>query len=157
MKSSQQYFVRKMSVALLERWPEWKQYLQTPRWAIQGFWLIVPAPNKDITRGLSISIDGRMVIVGFDDDHDHLWQRKKESMPQFRNRVLERINELMQDKIFAISWRDEENRLRTSNSFDTDANPFVVNGYKCRIRSWSGRRDQDFVQSNETTPAHPGE
>ena len=150
MKTIQEYFVQKMLHTILAEWPEWGLYLQTPRHLLsKSFWFIVPAPNKDITRGLSISIDQRMVIVGFDDDHDHLWQWKKEKLPHFRTRVLARIHDLMNDKIFAISWRDKEGRLRTSNCFnpeDKRSNQFVQNGYTKRVRSWSGKQDHDYIE-----------
>jgi len=148
VKSSYEYFALKMLAAILTRWPDWEQHLQTPRaFRSKGFWLEVPAPNKDLTRGLSVVTDGRMLVVGLDDDHDHLRQQKKESLPQFRARVIERINDLMADRIFAISWRDEKGHLRTSNCFRDEGNPFAQTGYTRRIRSWSGKRDQDTIQT----------
>jgi len=148
VKSTQVYFVQKLLRAILMEWPEWRLCLQTPPHLLPiGFWFIVPAPNKDVTRGLSISIDQRMVIVGFDDDHDHLWQRKKEHLAQFRMRVLARIHDLMDDKIFAISWRDKEGNFRTSNCFvpeSKSSNQFVQQGYSKRVRSWSDKYDQDI-------------
>jgi hypothetical protein len=148
VKSTDQYFVRKMLVAILARWPEWSQYVKTPPgFRAKGFWFEIPAPNQNLTRGLSIVTDERMLVIGLDDDHDHLQQQKKESLPQFRARVLARINDLIEDKIFAISWRDKEGQLRTSNCFRDESNPFVQTGYTRRIRSWSGKRDQDSIQA----------
>jgi hypothetical protein len=136
-------------MAILNRWPEWQPSLQaSPCRVEKGFWIIVPAPNKDITRGLSISTDGRQIIVGFDDDHDDLAQRKKEVAAQFRKRVIARITDIFEEKIWAVSWRDK-GRLRTSNSFeppDSRANQFVASGFACRIRSWSGRFDKDYIE-----------
>jgi hypothetical protein len=139
-----------MQNAILAEWPEWKIYLQTsPAPRAKGFWFIIPAPNKDITRGLSISIDGRRVIVGFDDDHDHLWQRSKESLPRFRTRVLEKIHDLMNDKIVAMSWRDKKGRLRVSNCFkaeDKISQTLIQSGYTKRIRPWSGKHDRNVIE-----------
>jgi hypothetical protein len=150
LKSTNEYFVRKTLAAILSRWPEWRRYQQaSPFPPEKGFWIIVPSPNKDVTRGLSISTDERRIIIGFDDDHDHLEQRKKEGLHQFRERVIARICDLLEDKIQSVSWRDEDDRLRTSYCFelpDAHHNQFVRSGFKCRIRSWSGKLDKDYVE-----------
>jgi hypothetical protein len=140
-----------MSSAIFGRWPDWKQYLAVPT-ALRkkGFCILVPAPNREVTRGLSISTDGRQVIIGFDDDHDHLSLAPKEKLPQFRSRVLARIDEILADKIFATSWRDSDDKLRVSICFRSPDNNdlgFIESGWKCRIRSWTGKCDRDYVES----------
>lgn len=151
MKSTYEYFTHKMLMAILARWPDWKKHLKTPReFRSKGFWIEVPAPNKNLTRGLSVVTDHRMIVIGLDDDHDHLLQRKSESLPQFRARVIARITDILEGKIFAISWRDRDGHLRTSNCFDPGGgvrNQFVQSGYTRRIRSWSGQHDEDFIET----------
>jgi hypothetical protein len=149
VKSTQVYFVQKMLNAILSRWPNWKQHLQTSDQPYsKTFCIMVPAQNSDVTRGLSVVTDGRMIVVGFDVDHDHLIRRKKEGLPQFRQRVISRISDVLEDRICAVSWLDN-GKWGTSCGFRSRSEVrenVVRTGFACRVRSWSGKLDQDFIE-----------
>jgi hypothetical protein len=71
--------------------------------------------------------------------------------PDLQDFALRLIEGYLTDTLLVISWTQSGEPSQISTTINSgDSIPFiqeVKKGAKCRVRSWSGKKDKDFIQS----------
>jgi hypothetical protein len=145
-----------VSRSLFEHRPEWRRY-ETTDLKRSGehhyFSVLVPPINPNAKGGLWFYHNkGFEIIVGFDVDHCHFRCQSVETPAMWMQRAIDFADDILQDKIVALSWWKGDHCSITTSAKTKSVKPdtkFTKNWQEWtswRVRSWSGKYDRDLTR-----------